>query len=108
MRGDRSEGKGGDMKELLRVVPLESREPVSLVCYHPIAEKYLLKAARGESSLFDDDPDMRAPTCLAVEYEYDSVLHELCCALGWQGGTLSQAMDEVKMLVAMAKTKGES
>lgn len=107
MRGDRSEDKGGDVTELLRVVPLESKEPVSLVCYHPIAEKYLLKAARGESSLFDDDPDMCKPTCLAVEYEYDSILHELCCALGWQGGTLSQAMGEVKRLVSIAKLRGE-
>jgi hypothetical protein len=77
------------MTELLRVVPLSSKAPVAFVCYHPIAEKHLLRGEIGE---------MSEPTCLAVEYEYDSILHELCCALGWQGGTLSQAIAEVKRL----------
>lgn len=30
--------------------------------------------------------------------EYDSVLHELCIALGWQGGTIHQVIAEIKRL----------
>jgi hypothetical protein len=87
-----------NMTELLRVVPIDSTEPVSFVCYHPIAEKYLMKKARGEESFFDDDEEMSKPTCLAVEYEYESVLHEICSALGWQGGTINQVVSEIKRL----------
>jgi hypothetical protein len=86
------------MNELLRVVSIDSKEPVNFVCYHPIAEKYLLKKARGEETFFDDDDEMSKPTCLAVEYEYESVLHEICNALGWQGGTIHQVVSEIKRL----------
>jgi len=50
------------------------------------------------TSIFDDDEEMSKPTCLAVEYEYESVLHEICNALGWQGGTIHQVVSEIKRL----------
>ena len=77
------------MRELLRVLPLDYDKPIQLVCYHPVAERHLI---------LGDDKELAQPTCLAVEYEYDSVLHELCAALGWQGGVLSHAIAEVKRL----------
>jgi hypothetical protein len=61
--------------------------PVRAVCYHPLGEA---KLRRGDTSI---NPDF----CI-VEYEYESVLAELCDALGWQGGTLVDAIKEVKRL----------
>jgi len=74
------------MSELLRRVNLDSNEPVNFVCYHPLAEQKILKGEHAE------------PSCLAVEYEYESVLHNICALLGWQGGTLQQVTDGVKKL----------
>jgi hypothetical protein len=78
---------------LLRVVPLDSKEPVNHVCYHPISEA---KLRRGEMFHMDGEPV--GPVCLAVDYEYESPLHEICAALGWQGGTIHQVIDEIKRL----------
>ena len=38
---------------------------------------------------------------LATPYQYESILHELCVILGWQGGTRQQVIDEVKRLKKM-------
>jgi hypothetical protein len=58
------------MKGLLRVIPVESTQPVQLVCYHPCAEKHLRRG------------DLRIePDCLAVEYAYDKPEIELRRAL---------------------------
>lgn len=65
------------MTELLKIIPLGSSEPVQFVCYHP---------------------DMQQPVCLAVKYEYESILHEIVTALGWQGGTIHQVVEEIKRL----------
>jgi hypothetical protein len=79
--------------KLLRVVPPDSEEPVNHVCYHPIAEARL---RRGETHMLNGDPI--EPICLAVDYEYESPLHQICTALGWQGGTIHQVIDEIKRL----------
>jgi hypothetical protein len=80
---------------LLKVVEInknnETDEPVNYVCYHPIAEKRLLN---GEYS---------KPTCCAVDYEYQSILEPILESLGWQGGTLNQAIEEIKRLRQVAK-----
>lgn len=77
--------------ELLRVIPKESNEPVNHVCYHPVQVKYLMQ---GES---------QKPICYAVPYEYNSILHEICDLLGWQGGTISQVREEILRLKANHK-----
>lgn len=74
------------MSDLLRRVNLDSNEPVNFVCYHPFAEQKLLKGEYVE------------PACLAVEYEYESILHEICCALGYQGGTRAQIISEIMQM----------
>jgi hypothetical protein len=79
---------------LLRVVELingETKEPVNYVCYHPIAEKRLRQREYAD------------PECCAVDYEYESLLDGICQALGWNGGTLSQVIDEIKKLKAKEK-----
>lgn len=82
--------------KLLRVVDLDSKEPVNYVCYHPISEA---KLRLGEIYHFDGEPV--EPECLAVDYEYESILHEVCFALGWQGGTIHQVIEEIKRLKAL-------
>ena len=77
---------------LYKRVPLESTEPVSFFCYHPIVASKLPK--------FDRNFEPLEPTCLMVEYEYDSILGELCAACGWQGGTIWQVIEEIKKLRA--------
>ena len=77
---------------LYQRVPLESTEPVSFVCYHPIVASKLPK--------FDRNFEPLEPTCLMVEYEYDSILGELRAACGWQGGTVWQVIEEIKKLRA--------
>lgn len=72
--------------DLLRRVNLDSNEPVNFVCYHPFAEQKLLKGEYAE------------PACLAVEYEYESILHEICFALGYQGGTRAQIISEIMQM----------
>lgn len=80
--------------KLLRVVEVNENgstdEPVNHECYHPLQIKELLNGNRIE------------PICCAVEYEYDSVLREICVALGWQGGTIHQAIEEIKRLKRMS------
>ena len=89
------------VEKLLKVVSIEDETtPVNYVCYHPISEKYL---RRGQTMPDGRDPK---PDCLAVEYEYDSVLREICVALGWQGGTRSDAIAEIKRLVRNEKALG--
>ena len=76
--------------ELLRTLPVsDERTPVDFVCYHPIAERNLRRGDVGEGA---------EPSCLAVRYEYDSILGELCAALGWSGGTIHQVIAEIKRL----------
>jgi hypothetical protein len=73
--------------ELLRTLPItDTTTPVKYVCYHSVAEKHLLRREPAE------------PSCLAVPYEYDSILREVCILLGWQGGTRQQVLDELKRL----------
>lgn len=80
------------MNDLLRSVPVDSKEPVNLVCYHPVQIEKLLAGENVE------------PQCLAVDYEYDSLLHEICVALGWQGGTRQQVLDEIRKLRSPTKS----
>jgi hypothetical protein len=85
------------MTDLLRIIPLDdTHTPVKYVCYHPIAEKNLLNGERGDHAQRVD---------YAVEYNYDSVLHEICSVLGWQGGTIWQVIDEIKRLKNAAPEK---
>lgn len=49
------------------------------------------------SSCGERAPDEPPPTLAPV---YESQLHELCVALGWQGGTYSQVLEEVRRLAA--------
>lgn len=74
------------MSDLLRRIPTDSKEPVNLVCYHPVQIKNLLAGENVE------------PVCFAVDYEYESFLHEICVALGQQGGTRQQVIDAIKKL----------
>ena len=60
--------------------------PVSGVVYHPIAENRL---KRGEPA---------EPMFCIRELEYDSILSMLTEALGWQGGTIHEVVDEIKRL----------
>ena len=83
------------MEKLLRAIPATDQEtPVQYVCIHPVVWKRLM---RGETTdMLTEEP--YEPTCLANDYEYESVLHEVCVALGWQGGTIHQVVEEVKRL----------
>lgn len=63
-----------------------TKEPVLAVCYHPIAEKRLKNGENAE------------PMFCIKELEYDSILSMLCNALGWQGGTIYQVVEEIKRL----------
>lgn len=83
------------MKDLLRTIPVsDTVTPVRYVCYHPIV------AAKLEQGITVNEftGEKYTPDCLAVEYEYDSVLREICVALGWQGGTIHQAVEEIRKL----------
>lgn len=48
---------------------------------------------------FDARPK-RDGSVKAKVVKYDSTLHEVCAALGWQGGTIHQALAEIKRLKA--------
>ena len=74
------------MREFLKSIPADSKEPVQLVCYHPILDA---KLRRGEEV---------EPTCLAVYYEYENPIIDIFHALGWQGGTIHQVVAEIKRL----------
>lgn len=87
---------------LLKALPLDNETPVQYVCFHPIAAAHL---QNGQTVNYITG-EKYEPSCMAVDYEYESVLQELCSALGWQGGTIHQAIAEVKRL--KAAEKGES
>jgi len=82
------------MTEFLRSIPVDSKTPVQYVCYHPVAEKHLKQGHEAE------------PTCLAVDYEYEHPILEIFHALGWQGGTIHQAVAEIKRLRRAAEQGG--
>jgi hypothetical protein len=42
---------------------------------------------------------------IAVPYEYDSFLQEICAALRWQGGTRQQVIEEIKRLKSVDNPK---
>lgn len=46
-----------------------------------------------------------SPVFLIRPYEYDSVLREICVALGWQGGTRQLVIDEIKRLRKLEKER---
>jgi hypothetical protein len=75
---------------LYKRLPIESTEPVNFVCYHPVVAARLPK--------FDRNFEPLEPACLMSEYEYDSILGELCSAMGWQGGTIWQVIEGIKKL----------
>jgi hypothetical protein len=79
--------------KLLRVVPINedgtTNEDVQYECWHPLA------IVRLEKQL---PIQIDQPYFCAVDYKYDSVLHEICNALGWQGGTLTDVVKEIKRL----------
>jgi len=80
------------MGNYLKKVPLDEAGtmPVNCVCYHPLQERRI-----------DDDIE---PMYCAVETEDDpAILADLCEALGWQGGTIHDAIAEVRRLKAAAK-----
>ena len=79
---------------LLKTLPLDNDTPVQYVCFHPIAAAHL---QNGET-INEFTGEKYEPSCMAVDYEYESILQELCVALGWQGGTINQAIAEVKRL----------
>ena len=81
---------------LLKTLPLDNDTPVQYVCFHPIAAAHL---QNGET-INEFTGEKYEPSCMAVDYEYESILQELCVALGWQGGTINQAIAEVKRLKA--------
>ncbi len=55
----------------------------SYMCFSPQQVKDLLKGKP------------QVPMCYVGVYNYDSVLHEICDILGWQGGTISQVREEI-------------
>jgi hypothetical protein len=79
--------------KLLRVVHLNgdgtTNEDIQYECWHPLGIR-LIK--RGEI------PHIKQPYFCAVDYEYGSILDSIIDALGWQGGTLHQALNEIKRL----------
>jgi hypothetical protein len=76
----------------------DTTTPVSYVCFHPIAASAL---ERGET-VNEFTGEKYEPSCLAIEVEKGETLHEICVALGWQGGTIHQALDEIKKLKKQA------
>lgn len=88
---------------LLEALPIDDKRPVNYVCFHPIAAGHLQNGKTHN----DFDGEKYEPSCLAVEYEYESVLQAVCVALGWQGGTIHQAIDEVKRLKAIAPVESK-
>jgi hypothetical protein len=88
------------MSDLLRVLPVtDTKTPVRYVCFHPIAAGELQNGITHN----EFTGEKYEPDCLANEYEYDSVLQEVCAALGWQGGTIHQAVEEIKKLKIAAQ-----
>jgi len=83
------------MSDLLKTYPASDTEtPVQYVCIHPLVWRDLMN---GETvNRFTGEP--HEPDCLANNYGYDSVLHEICEVLGWQGGTIHQVVEEIKRL----------
>lgn len=81
---------------LLKKLPLDETTPVQYVCFHPIVASELLKG----NTINDFTDEKYEPSCMAVEYEYEygSILHEVCNALGWQGGTIHQVVEEINKL----------
>jgi len=81
---------------LIETLPLDNVTPVKYVCFHPIAAAHLQNGETHDNLT----GEKYEPICIANDYEFDSVLQELCVALGWQGGTIHQAIAEVKLLRA--------
>jgi hypothetical protein len=81
--------------KLLRISDNQD-EHINHVCYHPIQIKYLMRGENVE------------PICYAVEYEYESLLHCICDALGWQGGVWDQAIAEIKKLKRFYNNKKDN
>jgi hypothetical protein len=80
------------MSEFLRSIAVDSTTPVQYACYHPVADNRLRHGKPAE------------PTCLAVDYEYEHPIVEIFNALGFQGGTIHQAVEEIKRLKAIVAT----
>ena len=76
---------------------------MGFVCFHPIAASAL---QNGETHNRVDG-ERYEPRCLANEYDYESVLHAVCNALGWQGGTIHQAIAEIKRLKEVAPAEAK-
>lgn len=86
------------MSAYLKTYPADDRNtPVQYVCIHPIVWNDLMN---GET-IDGFTRKQHEPACLANDYEFDSPLHEICVALGWQGGTVHQVIEEIKRLRAI-------
>jgi hypothetical protein len=79
--------------KLLKVIPINedgsTDENVQYECWHPLGILSLKK---------ETTPVVKQPYFCAVDYDYGSVLDSILDALGWQGGTLHQALDEIRRL----------
>ena len=79
--------------KLLRVIPIDENgmtdEDIQYECWHPLAIAVIKKG---------QNPVVKQPYFCAVDYEYGSILDSILDALGWQGGTLHQALKEIKRL----------
>jgi hypothetical protein len=90
-----------DMK-LLKAVEIingETSIPVLGICYHVMTEKYLRQGMINHPTTGESIE----PLFAVVEYDYESILQQLCEALGWQGGTIHQVIAEIKRLKAKEK-----
>ena len=77
----------------------DTTTPVNYVCFHPIAASAL---ERGETICKFTGKKYK-PSCLAVEVENGEALQAVCGALGWQGGTIHQIVEEIGKLKKAAE-----